>query len=156
MEEINRLIEESLDVLRTYAENITRNSYNADDLLNETILRVIEKKELFKPETNFIGWCVTIMRNINLNKLDYEKVRSTEDLEDYKDYGDLVEFNECEENVCKKFIKDNLSEKLSECFLLYYSGYDYKSISETLNIPIGTVKSRINSSKKILKTLIRK
>lgn len=154
MENLELKIKESLNTLRTYAKNYSINSYEADDLLSETILRALEKRDLYKEGTNFLGWCVTIMKNINLNKIKESQLKSTVDIEDYKMSSDFIKDSMCEESEVNDFMRNNLSDKLYDCFSLFYLGYDYESISKRLDIPIGTVKSRINNARKILKDKI--
>jgi len=54
--------------LNSFAYNLTKNNYDAEDLFQETAFRALSNKEKFRPGTNFKAWMFTIMKNIFINK----------------------------------------------------------------------------------------
>lgn len=136
----NELIKREYDTLKNYARKLTCNNYDADDLTQETVLRILEKQELVKPEY-FLYWAMRVMKNIRLNDIKKNTVRETEDLENLEDNHNLSAPElEIEE-------EPNLPIILQECFNLWRDGYNYKEIAEKLNIPEGTVKSRLHTAR---------
>src|SRR5580698_9484734 len=53
-----------MDKLRKFAQRLTKNTHNAEDLLQATMLRALEKKEYFQNETNLFSWTSKIMFNL--------------------------------------------------------------------------------------------
>ena len=133
-----------------FAMMLTANRYDAEDLLQETTLRVLDNKEKYVDNVNFKGWVLTIMRNIFIN--NYRKVLRSQIVIDQT--GDLYQLNisgdssrENPEDTMTvkeiKFIINSLSDDLKIPFSMYLDGYKYNEISEKLALPLGTVKSRI-------------
>lgn len=133
-----------------FAMVLTANRYDAEDLLQETTLRVLDNREKYVDNVNFKGWVLTIMRNIFIN--NYRKVLRSQIIIDQT--GDLHHLNVSEasnrENPEEtitikeiKFIINSLTDDLKIPFLMYLDGYKYNEISDKLALPLGTVKSRI-------------
>jgi RNA polymerase sigma-70 factor (ECF subfamily) len=137
-----------------FAMILTSNhKHNAEDLTQETVLKVLNSQHKYVDNTNFKGWVLTIMRNLYLN--DYRKflrnglVMTTAAGDDFFELY-LVEDsktlhapeNALFEKQMYSFIK-NLDVELKAPLLLFLSGYHYNEISERLQMPLGTVKSRI-------------
>ena len=134
----------------SFALMLTANRYDAEDLLQETTLRVLNNKSKYVDNINFKGWVLTIMRNIFIN--NYRKVlRSqividqTGDLYLLDVSGDASRENPEETMTVKeiKFIINSLNDDLKIPLSMYLDGYKYNEISEKLALPLGTVKSRI-------------
>ncbi|MCL1932933.1 MAG: RNA polymerase sigma factor [Candidatus Azobacteroides sp.] len=134
----------------SFALMLTANRYDAEDLLQETTLRVLDNKDKYVDNVNFKGWVLTIMRNIFIN--NYRKVLRNQIVVDHK--GDLRNLNVSEdanrenpeETMTVKeitFIINSLNGDLKTPFLMYLDGYKYNEISDKLELPLGTVKSRI-------------
>ena len=149
------------DRLMSFAFNLTKNSDDAKDLLQETYLRAINNKDKFQEGTNIKAWLLTIMRNIFIN--NYRKKVKTRVLFDSTDnlyflnsgpnqignQGESNMFNE-ELNVILK----ELDESLRYPFIKHFEGYKYQEIADDMKLPLGTVKSRIFFARQDLKTKI--
>lgn len=149
------------DRLMSFAFNLTKNSDDAKDLLQETYLRAINNKDKFQEGTNIKAWLLTIMRNIFIN--NYRKKVKTRVLFDSTDnlyflnsgpnqignQGESNMFNE-ELNV----ILEELDESLRYPFIKHFEGYKYQEIADDMKLPLGTVKSRIFFARQDLKTKI--
>jgi len=133
-----------------FAMTLTANRYDAEDLLQETTLRVLNNQDKYVDNVNFKGWVLTIMRNIFIN--NYRKELRSQIVIDQT--NDLCHLNipensrweNPEENMTVKeikFIINSLNSDLKIPFSLYLDGYKYNEISDKLKLPLGTVKSRI-------------
>lgn len=140
-----------------FAYSLTLNSEDADDLLQDTSLRVLDNQEKFAENTNFKGWVLTVMKNIFIN--NYRKIvrnqtiiDQTEDLYHLnlsQDSGimspeGLYAMNELMDGI------DKLPEEFRTPFRMHVEGYKYEEIAKEMNLPIGTVKSRIFWARKKL------
>src|SRR5665213_960821 len=65
-----------MDKLRKFALRLTKNAHNAEDLLQSTMLRSLEKNEYFQSDTNLFGWTSKIMFNLFVS--DYRKKKKFE------------------------------------------------------------------------------
>lgn len=129
---------------------LTSNKDDAHDLLQDTTLKVLDNREKYVDNVNFKGWVMTIMRNIFIN--NYHRAVRTFTMIDYG--ADLYNLDTINDpsfvspessynlNEISKAI-ENLPQELSNPFSLFVKGYQYVEIAEKLNIPLGTVKSRI-------------
>lgn len=146
--------------LMAFAMNYTRNTEDARDLTQETMLKAIRYKDYYTPKTNFKAWVFTIMRNIFINQYR-RKVKSGTI---FDNSTDLYLLNSSTENrdtpynhIANEEIQkqlDTLSEEYKEPFEMHYLGFKYKEIADKLAIPIGTVKSRIFIARKKLMDLL--
>ncbi|MDD4108773.1 MAG: RNA polymerase sigma factor [Prolixibacteraceae bacterium] len=143
--------------LHYYALSLTADSERADDLVQETMLKALTYREKFTQNTNFKAWIYTIMKNTFIN--DYRKnvkVRNTFDASnnDYhmivtkdKVYPSPESFYSVHE--INKSI-DALEDEYKVPFRMFLDGYKYKEIADKLDLPLGTVKSRIFFTRKKL------
>jgi len=150
-------------LLHSFAFNLTKNTEDAKDLYQETAYRAITNMDKFRPGTNFKAWLFTIMKNIFIN--NYRKkakantiVDSTDNLYYINSTVDAIA-NRAESSMMMKELV-TLIEKLDDSirvpFLMHYQGYKYQEIADYLDLPLGTVKSRIFFARKELKDLIGK
>lgn len=151
MKTINELLTENFKLLSGYALKLTGNKYTADDLVQDTAVRIIEKQNLWNPETKFSTWAIEVMKNVWLNTIRYEKIRETDDIDDNQDNDSLGLITTADDTKDK--LLNLLPNKQKDCMELIIQGYDYSEIAEKLNIPIGTVKSRIYQARNKLKNL---
>jgi RNA polymerase sigma-70 factor (ECF subfamily) len=148
--------------LQRFAYQLTNNSEDTTDLIQETALRAIKNLDKYVDNTNFKAWMMTIMRNIFIN--DYRrKVKrniisdNTENQLLLDNYGPLA-YNQGESSVLMEELSGmvgQLSDDLRVPFLMHYSGYKYQEIADDMQLPLGTVKSRIFFARKALKEMIR-
>ncbi len=154
--EFNEAIISLESQLHAFAFRFTRNSEDASDLTQETILKALSNRSYFQPKTNLRAWLFTIMRNIFINQYRRQRKRATifEQNEEFKGTKTSIQSNEFPYNfLLEKEIKKeitNLEGMYREPFNLHLDGFKYHEISEKLDIPIGTVKSRIFIARKKL------
>ena len=133
-----------------FAYMLTSNRDDAYDLLQDTTLKVLDNQEKYVENTNFKGWVFTIMRNIFIN--NYRKAARAATVVDTTD--DLYHLNLSQDSGIAtpegafgaREITDAINsfpEKYREPFAMHVAGYKYEEIAQKMNLPVGTVKSRI-------------
>jgi RNA polymerase sigma-70 factor (ECF subfamily) len=142
-------------LLYAFACRLTKNESDAQDLLQDTAYKAFKYKNLYQPKTNLRAWLMTIMRNTFINNYRQKKRRNvqndTTDNEYFVNSGHLTVVNGGEMSTSLEEIwsvVDELEDWLKVPFLLFYQGYKYDEIAELLDIPVGTVKSRIFFARK--------
>lgn len=132
--------------LHKFAWKLTSNKADADDLLQATILRAIEKKHLFREGSNLFSWCNKIMYNLFVS--DYRrKVKFTSQY-DPEPYIKKQKTVPRQENlITLKEVKEameELPEEQAEIIdLVCLQGRKYKTAARKLGVPVGTVRSRV-------------
>jgi RNA polymerase sigma factor (sigma-70 family) len=148
--------------LESFAMKFTANIEDANDLVQDTLIKAIRYHELYREGTNLKAWLYTIMRNTFIN--DYRQKQKRKGIMDITDditSNKLVKSasNNLGENAflmedINKALK-NLQSEYAIPFLKYFEGYKYFEIAEELQIPIGTVKTRIHCARQILKSKLK-
>lgn len=154
---VTDLIVNNREFLHPFAVSLTKDSDKSADLVQETIYRALANQEKYNVGTNIKAWLYTIMRNIFIN--DYRKKSRQGVQVDSEAVSFLMEqsksvTNDAVSNMGMKEINQaikNLPIIFKEPFVLFFEGYRYHEIAEILNLPIGTIKSRIHFARKILK-----
>ena len=150
------------DYMKNFARSLTKDEADAEDLTQDTTLRVLNNYDKFVDNVNFKVWVLKIMRNIFIN--NYHKLVRTQELIDYNvDAYNVPLMSDGGENTPEgsmdiKEITEAISAlqpTLKEPFSMYVSGYKYSEIAETLGIPLGTVKSRIFFARQELQRKLR-
>lgn len=162
-------------LINKYKQNIynlsyklTYNKINADDLYQDTWLKILSKINTYNSNYSFKNWSYTLC--LNIYRDNYNKIKSQNKYNKYfndiktKDFyinsaaSSLTTEDMIIENEKKAEIEiyiNKLDEKYRIVIILYFfDNLKYQTISELLNIPIGTVKSRINTAKNELKKMI--
>lgn len=142
----------------SFALSLTANPTNAEDLMQETSLRVLDNRDKYRPNTNFKGWVFTVMRNLFINSY-HRSVRTNNIIDDSADLSYIGSQRDTEglgapdHELSLKEINqaiEALDELYQIPFSLYLSGFKYKEIADQLDLPIGTIKSRIFFARKQL------
>ena len=137
-------------ILRPFAYNLVKNKEEMEDLIQDTFYRALANKDKFMEGTNIKAWLFTIMKNIFIN--NYRKKQKSNIVTDGSDNRYLLNSgkktlgNEGERVFVKEIIDKamgGVSMDFTEPFMMYYKGYKYQEIAEKLELPLGTVKSRI-------------
>ncbi len=157
---IEKQLELVKNSLRAFALKLTGNLADANDLFQDTALRILTNAEKYKEGTNFKAWAVTIMRNIFINNYR-KKMRRGTILDQtpnnyYINQGDRTVLNEGESNIAYKELLrmvSSLPEEFKRPFWMAYRGYKYDEIAEELKAPLGTIKSRIFFARRKLRKM---
>ena len=148
--------------LKHFALQLTRNEEDANDLVQETMLKAFTYREKFMDGTNLKGWLYTIMKNSFIN--NYRRIVKRNTFIDstennyYLDSSSNVTENQGETKFLRKDLEHaikSLSDDLKITFELNMLGFKYHEIAEELNIPIGTVKTRIFVAKRKLRDRLK-
>mgnify|MGYP000250590979 CR=1 FL=1 len=150
-------------VLHNFAYKLTRNQDDSKDLYQETAYRALVNQDKFRTGTNLKAWLFTIMRNIFINnyrkKIKQNTILDSTDNDFYINSGSTAVLNDANSNILMKELQamiDDLEENIKTPFMMHYYGYKYQEIADQLNLPLGTVKSRIFFARKELKQAIGK
>lgn len=158
--EFNTQFNKLTSLLHSFAYNLTKNSEDAADLYQETAYRALSNKDKFRPGTNFKAWSFTIMKNIFIN--NYRKKSKRNTIIDSTDNMYFINSavtieNDAETNILMKELNkmiSSLDDSLKIPFLKHFEGYKYQEIADDLDLPLGTVKSRIFFARRALKSMI--
>ncbi len=163
--EFSSQINEMSGMLHAFAYKLTKNSDDTKDLFQETAFRALTNQDKFRAGTNLKAWLFTIMRNIFIN--NYRKKSKSNTIFDatdnqyYLNSGTATQTvqNDSESGILMQELQkmvDVLDDSIRVPFLMHYYGYKYQEIAEQLDLPLGTVKSRIFFARKELKDAVQK
>ena len=156
-----------LDALYRTALRMTRSEADAEDLVQETYIRAFRFREQFTPGTNLKAWLFRILTNTFINTYrrrqtqpEFTELDGVDEFSLYKRMSDLKTSSgagnpetEFLDGLVDSEVKDalgELPEKFRQVVLLDVEGFSYKEIAEMLDIPIGTVMSRLHRGRKFL------
>jgi RNA polymerase sigma-70 factor (ECF subfamily) len=150
LQEFNHRMIGANQSLTNYSLSLTSNKDDANDLLQDTYLKVLTNKDKFDPSTNMKAWTHVIMKNTFIN--NYRKSRRENNLHDYTDDSYYINQGQTNHSYNHEYDYDSgkimehvkgMDNDQSSVFIMNMKGYKYKEIAEKMNLPIGTVKSRI-------------
>ncbi|SFC81337.1 RNA polymerase sigma-70 factor, ECF subfamily [Parapedobacter composti] len=156
--EFNTLVVQHSESLRGYALHFTRDDEDANDLVQDTMLKAVAYHSRFKEGTNLKGWLYTIMKNTFIN--NYRRFIKTSTIVSQSDEIPSAHLmhsattNGGESKFVMEDIKGAMAGLADEYYIpfsMYFEGYKYHEISEHLHLPIGTVKTRIHVARKLMK-----
>jgi RNA polymerase sigma-70 factor (ECF subfamily) len=156
-----------LDSLYAGALRMTRNPSDAEDLVQETMLRAYRAFDRFEPGTNLKAWLFRIMTNAYINtyrKRQREPLKVSQDeVEDFDLYQELKDHDPQFTSTPESIVLDSLVDSditdaiddLPEPFRLAVvlsdiEGFTYAEMAEIMDVPMGTVMSRLHRGRKAL------
>ena len=145
--------------LLNFAYMLTSNRDDAYDLLQDTTLKALDNEEKYTNNTNFKGWVFTIMRNIFIN--NYRRAGRAATVGDTTET--LYHLNLSQDSGLEtpegSYSVNEITNAINSFpdeyripFSMHVQGYKYNEIAEQMNLPLGTVKSRIFFARKKLQT----
>ena len=153
-----------LDAVYNFALRMTGDEDDADDLVQETYLKAFRFFDKFENGTNCKAWLFRILKNSFIN--DYRKTTKEPNKVDYDDIqnfyenikADEVETQHYEEDAFSNLLDDEISKAISELpedfrtvvILSDIEGFTYEEIADFVDIPVGTVRSRLHRARKML------
>jgi len=159
--EFNYYYDQNETALYNFAKKLTRNKMDAEDLVQETAIKIYKNFHSFLEGSSFKNWSFTILKNTFITKYNRRKKRAVlnTSVEDMMFAIDELHININGANSAMNLDNINtciaeLSDKSRIPFKLYVEGYKYEEIATMIDIPIGTVKSRINFARKKLKSAL--
>lgn len=152
--------------LYSAALRYTKNSHDAQDLVQDTYAKAFTSFHQFEPGTNLKAWLYRILTTTFINNYRKDQRRpliSGSELEDWQiadasshtsDLGKSAE-DEVLENIADRDVKEALAEMPEEFRMAVYlsdvEGFSYKEIAEIMEVPTGTVMSRLHRGRKLLR-----
>ena len=134
---------------------LTKNEDDASNLTQSVFLKALCNFEKFTDSTNLGGWLYTIMRNLFINQCrSADQVRISRSDKEYETAPNDLMYGTTESADSRCTMQDIehaidiLNKEYSIPFRMYVSGYKYQEIADKMNIPLGTVKSRIFIARK--------
>lgn len=155
-----------LDLMYRVALRLTGEPANAEDLVQDTVLRAFRAWDSFRQGTNARGWLLTILRNTFIN--EYRKRRRTPAMVDI-DVAEprAIVHEQPGQDPAGEFFHalvddrilaaiDALPDEFREVVVLSdMEGFSYAQIAESLQVPVGTVKSRLSRARRQLQGALR-
>lgn len=157
MGEVRYLIREHIPALRRYARALLRDRDQADDLVQDCLVRAINAADQWEPGTNLRAWLFAILHNIYVSDrrklarrprhvaMDTEESR----LEYLPNQVKSVELSELE-----RAIRSLPEQQRITVLLVGLQGMDYKEVAEITGVPLGTVRSRLSRAREALHRLL--
>lgn len=140
--------------LKRYAITLTRSAPDADDLVQDACMNALRKWEQYDPAQPLERWLFTILKNQWISEIRKRKVRLGQGQINAEDAAELSTNNNADDAILVKQVQgkiSNLPSELSQPLLLVCAeGYSYLEASKFLEIPIGTVMSRIHRARKLI------
>jgi RNA polymerase sigma-70 factor (ECF subfamily) len=159
VDNFSKLLEQEIPRLRRYAFALHRsNRSQADDLVQDTLVRAIAKQHRWQPGTNLRGWLFTLMHHQNVNDVRRSIARGgggfaaeelCDSLASVSDPSASLQLRDLERAMAKLPI-----ENRQVILLVALEGLSYEDVAEVLRIPVGTVRSRLSRGRATLRRLM--
>jgi RNA polymerase sigma-70 factor, ECF subfamily len=157
MTDFPRLVENEIPRLRRYARALARDASRADDLVQSCLVRAIAKQHLWQPGTDLRAWLFTILHNQHVNdvrrgvregaSIPVEEVASALTVD--ANAGASLQLRDLGRALMR--LPD---EQRQVILLVGLEGMRYEEVAMILDIPIGTVRSRLSRGRETLRLLM--
>ncbi|HZV70027.1 MAG TPA: sigma-70 family RNA polymerase sigma factor [Saprospiraceae bacterium] len=154
-----------VNALQTFAYHLTYNQEDADDLVQETYLKAYRFIDKYDEGTNAKAWLFKILKNAYINeyrkrvkqptKVDYEEIVAYHDTDDDRISG----YSDLREEIFLHMMGDEVTSAINSLpidfrtviLLCDIEGFTYEEIASIIDVPIGTVRSRLFRARNLLK-----
>ncbi len=148
-----------MENLRKFALHLTRNKADADDLVQSTFLRALEKADYFEDGTSLRKWTSKIM--FNLFVTDYRRKTKFETQYDPEPYIQAQAISAPQESEAELHAVGDAMSKLSAdhreiLTMVCIKDMPYQEVADALGIPVGTVRSRLSRARESLSAMMSK
>ncbi|MCR9101559.1 MAG: sigma-70 family RNA polymerase sigma factor [bacterium] len=158
-----------IDALYTFAYHLTYNEEDANDLVQETYLKAFRFIDSYNAGTNAKAWLFRILKNAFINQyrkkskqptqVDYEEIINYHDEEE----SSLTSYHDLREEMFQGMMGDEVTNAINALpvdfrvviLLCDVEGFTYEEISKIVDIPIGTVRSRLHRARNMLKEQLK-
>jgi RNA polymerase sigma-70 factor, ECF subfamily len=157
MSDFHSRLEEQIPRLRRYARALTRDASRADDLVQDTLVRALAKQHLWQAGTNLRAWLFTLMHNQHVN--DVRRSNREGGNIDVDDMAAVLvattdptasrQLRELERSLARLPL-----EQREAILLVALEGLRYDEAADILDVPIGTVRSRLSRGREALRRLM--
>ncbi len=159
-----------LEALNTFAYHLTYDERSAEDLVQETYFKALKSIDRYKKGTNAKAWLFRILKNafINEYRRKNKAAISSLDFDETEKYTkdintEVTGYFDLREEIFNRKLGDEISTALNNLPIEYRSvillcdieGFTYDEISKILNIPTGTVRSRLFRARNVLKDQLK-
>jgi RNA polymerase sigma factor (sigma-70 family) len=159
-----------LEALHTFAYHLTYNEEDANDLVQETYLKAYRFIDKYKEGTNAKAWLFKILKNAYINeyrkrskqpsRVDFEEIVSYHDSDDQH----MSQYFDLREDIFQNIMGDEVTVAINALpmdfrtviLLCDVEGFTYEEISKIIDVPIGTVRSRLFRARNMLKDKLKK
>ncbi len=145
-----KLLDVHGDTILRVAYSYLHNMSDAEDILQETLIKVIKNKPVFESSAHEKAWLITVASNLSKNKIKYNKLRDTDELNEELVANDREDLSFIWEAV--KQLPDNFREVIH---LFYQEGYSTKDIAQILGRNESTVRSDLKRGRDRLKVVLK-
>lgn len=157
-DDIFSMIEAEIPRLRRYARYLVRDVDHADDLVQEALVRALNNLDKWQRGTNLRSWLFVILRNVYINEI--RRARTTPQASELSENESALgvagaqEWRQAVVEMEQAFLQ--LSEEHKDVLLLVaVEGLEYEEAARVLDIPIGTVRSRLSRARLALRNLMQ-
>jgi RNA polymerase sigma factor (sigma-70 family) len=169
MKVFNEELMPQIDALYNFAYHLTYNEDDANDLVQETYLKAYRFVDKYVSGTNAKAWLFKILKNAFINQyrkrskrpqqVDYEEIASYHDSEE----GSYVDYVDLRQEIFQGMMGDEVTIAINALpvdfrtviLLCDIEGFTYEEISKIIDIPIGTVRSRLHRARNMLKEKLK-
>lgn len=157
MSDFGSLLEHEIPRLRRYARALTRDATRADDLVQSCLLRALAKSHLWQPGTDLRAWLFTILHNQHVNDVR-RAVREGINIP-VEDVAPVLTVPSTQGATLQLRDLDRAMARLPEeqrqvLLLVGLEGMRYEEVAAVLDIPVGTVRSRLSRGRDMLRHLL--
>ena len=147
LEALKEIYEVSSSVIYGLALSITKNKEDAEDILHDTYIKLVEKAYTYKPQGKPLAWLCMITKNLSLMKLRKRKNEKDQDI-------NYAYIEKSDDKIILKSAFASLNSEELQIVSLYSFGFKHKEIAEILDIPLSTVLSKYHRSLKKMKKFL--
>src|SRR5262245_40071817 len=156
VERIREQIIALLPRLRRFGRTLTRDAHDADDLVQLAIERALLRFGQWRPDSRFDGWMFGIMRNAWIDEVRSRKRQGRVFVDEAAGENVGVAMNEAQiaSMSVQKAMANLPEEQRAAVALVLVEGLSYKEAADVLDVPIGTVTSRLARAREALQTML--
>lgn len=158
-----------LDAMYNFALRLTSDPSDAEDLVQDTIVKAFRFFSSYEKGTNAKAWLFRILKNSYIN--NYRKQSKQPNQVDYDEVSEFYETiradrtdtSDLEDKMFRELVDDDISQALEELpedfrtvvLLCDVEGFTYEEIANMLDVPIGTIRSRLHRGRNLLKAQLK-
>ncbi|UKT64774.1 RNA polymerase sigma factor [Pedobacter mucosus] len=160
--EFSEIINLHAESLHSHALHFTKDFDDANDLLQDTLLKATRFISKFEDGTNIKGWLFVIMKNTYINSYNKNLKRRDNTIQEDEISSANLHHSASSNAAVSSFAMQDIQIALKQLpesyaipFIRYFEGYKYQEIADELCLPIGTVKTHIHQARMQLKKYLK-
>lgn len=150
METAERILDEYGDSILRIAYAYLHNMSDAEDVLQDTLIKYLQSAPDFENESHEKAWLLRVAANISKNKIEYNKIRETDELEET-----LVSEQRSDLSFIWEAVKKLPDIYRQVIHLFYYEGYKTAEIARILNLKESSVRTDLKRGREKLKYILK-